>query len=87
MNPVFDIKGARVVLHPLALVSVALDQWGDAVGSLTQEGQVVSDHAPITCDWKPCRCSVCIGWRTRIGGDGEELPFKSSTGRPLQIAR
>ena len=43
MNPVFVIKGARVVLHPLDMVSVALDQLDDAVGSLAQEGQVISD--------------------------------------------
>ena len=43
MNPVFIIKGARVVLHPLDMVSVALDQLGDAVGSLAQEGQAIAD--------------------------------------------
>jgi toxin CcdB len=43
MNPVFVIKGARVVLHPLDMVSVALDQLGEAVGSLAQEGQVIAD--------------------------------------------
>jgi toxin CcdB len=43
MNPVFIIKGARVVLHPLDMVSVALDQLGELVGSLAQEGQVIAD--------------------------------------------
>ena len=43
MNPVFVIKGIRLVLHPLDMVSVALDQLGDAVGSLVQEGQVIAD--------------------------------------------
>ena len=43
MNPVFVIQGARVVLHPLDMVSVALDHLGDAVGSLAQEGRVIAD--------------------------------------------
>jgi len=43
MNPVFVIKGVRVVLHPLDMVSVALDRLGDAVGSLAQQGQIVTD--------------------------------------------
>lgn len=32
INPVFVIMESRVVLHPLGMVSVALDQLGDAVG-------------------------------------------------------
>ncbi len=43
MNPVFVVKGVRVVLHPLDMVSVALDRLGDAAGSLAQEGQVIAD--------------------------------------------
>jgi toxin CcdB len=43
MNPVFVIDGVRVVLHPLDMVSVALDQLGEVVGSLTQEGQIIAD--------------------------------------------
>ncbi|MFM7568976.1 MAG: CcdB family protein [Betaproteobacteria bacterium] len=43
MNPVFVIKRARVVLHPLDMVSVVLDQLGEVVGSLAQEGQVIAD--------------------------------------------
>jgi toxin CcdB len=43
MNPVFTIEGARVVLHPLDMVSVALDQLGEPVGSLAQEGQIIAD--------------------------------------------
>ena len=43
MNPVFVIKGVRVVLHPLDMVSVALDQMGDAIGSLEKEGQAIAD--------------------------------------------
>ena len=43
MNPVFVIEGIRVVLHPLDMVSVALNQLGDTVGSLEQQGQVIAD--------------------------------------------
>ena len=43
MNPVFIFKGVRVVLHPLDMVSVALDQLGDAVGSLVPQGQIIAD--------------------------------------------
>jgi len=43
MNPVFVIKGDRVVLHPRDMVSVVLDQLGEVVGSLAQEGQVIAD--------------------------------------------
>ena len=43
MNPVFEIDGVRVVLHPLDMVSVALDQLGEVVGSLKQEGPAIAD--------------------------------------------
>ena len=43
MNPVFDVKGAKVVLHPLDMVSVALDQLGPKVDSLQQHGQAIAD--------------------------------------------
>jgi toxin CcdB len=43
MNPAFVIDGVRVVLHPLDVVSVALDQLGEVVGSLEQEGQIIAD--------------------------------------------
>ena len=43
MNPVFAVEGVRVVLHPLDMVSVALDQLGEVVGSLAQEGQTIAD--------------------------------------------
>ncbi|MEI8326950.1 MAG: CcdB family protein [Betaproteobacteria bacterium] len=43
MNPVFVIDGVRVVLHPLDMVSVALDQLGEMVGSLEQQGQIIAD--------------------------------------------
>lgn len=43
MNPVFVVDGIRVVLHPLDVVSVAVDQLGEMVGSLEQEGQIIAD--------------------------------------------
>lgn len=43
MNPVFKIEGIRVVLHPLDLVSVPLDQLGEVVASLEAQGQVIAD--------------------------------------------
>lgn len=43
MNPVFDVKGAKVVLHPLDMVSVALDQLGPKVDSLAGHGQAIAD--------------------------------------------
>lgn len=43
MNPVFVVEGIQVVLHTLDMVSVALDQWGEVVASLAQEGQTIAD--------------------------------------------
>jgi toxin CcdB len=43
MNPVFVVDGIRVVLHPLDVVSVAVNQLGELVGSLEQERQIVAD--------------------------------------------
>ncbi|MBP7567568.1 MAG: CcdB family protein [Burkholderiaceae bacterium] len=43
MNPVFEVEGLEVVLHPLDTVSVALDQLGEHVGSLAAQGQQVTD--------------------------------------------
>jgi len=43
MNPVFVVDGVQVVLHTLDVVSVALDQLGEVVGSLQQEGQTIAD--------------------------------------------
>ena len=43
MNPLFEVKGAKVVLHPLDMVSVSLDQLGPRVDSLAEHGQVVAD--------------------------------------------
>lgn len=43
MNPAFVVDGVRVVLHPLDMVSVALDQLGEVVGSLASDGQTIAD--------------------------------------------
>ncbi|HSW05664.1 CcdB family protein [Aquabacterium sp.] len=43
LNPVFNVKGASVVLHPLDMVSVALDQLGAKVDSLAEQGQTIAD--------------------------------------------
>jgi toxin CcdB len=43
MNPTFMVKGIEVVLHPLDMVSVAVDQLGAYVGSLAADGQRISD--------------------------------------------
>jgi toxin CcdB len=43
MNPVFEVNGHSVVLHPLDMVSVASDQLGPIVGSLADQGQVIAD--------------------------------------------
>lgn len=43
LNPVFHFSGMDVVLHPLDLVSVALDQLGERVGSLAERGQDITD--------------------------------------------
>ena len=43
MNPVFLVDGTEVVLHPLDMVSVALDQLGEQVASLAGHGQAISD--------------------------------------------
>ncbi len=43
MNPVFQVKGLKLVLHPLDMVSVAVDQLGEHVGSLAEHGLAISD--------------------------------------------
>ncbi len=40
-NPTFKVRGTPVVLHPLELVSVPLEQLGELVGSLDEEGQEI----------------------------------------------
>jgi len=43
MNPTFHVDGVEVVLHPLDMVSVPVDQLGTRVGSLAEHGQSISD--------------------------------------------
>ena len=43
MNPVFDINGQSLVLHPLDMVSVATDRLGPCVGNLSEQGQAIAD--------------------------------------------
>jgi toxin CcdB len=40
-NPTFKVRGVSLVLHPLEIVSVPLDQLGDVVGSLSDESQSI----------------------------------------------
>ena len=42
LNPAFTIKGIKVVLHPLEIVSVAYDQLGEKVASLAKEGDRIT---------------------------------------------
>ncbi len=41
LNPVFTVKGIKVVLHPLEMVSVALENLGAKVATLEEEGNAV----------------------------------------------
>lgn len=52
-NPVFQIEGVELVLNPLEIVSVSLDQLGPHVGSLADQGQAISDALDelITRSW------------------------------------
>lgn len=43
MNPVFEVNGVLVVLHPLYMVSVALEQFGGHVICLAEHGQAIPD--------------------------------------------
>ena len=43
LNPVFQIDGVDVVLHPLDMVSVAVSQLGEQVATLADSGMVISD--------------------------------------------
>lgn len=43
LNPLFRLRGQTLVLHPLDMVSVALDQLGPCVGSLADQGQAIAD--------------------------------------------
>jgi toxin CcdB len=41
LNPVFTVKGIKVVLHPLEMVSVALENLGEKVATLVEEGDAI----------------------------------------------
>jgi toxin CcdB len=43
MNPEFHVDGIDVVLHPLDMVSVSLDQLSALAGSLAEHGQSIAD--------------------------------------------
>ena len=38
-NLLFTIRGIKVTLHPLEIVSIPVDQLGERVGSLAQSGE------------------------------------------------
>jgi len=41
LNPTFTIRNVRVVLHPLDVVSIPLDQLGERVGSLAESSDAI----------------------------------------------
>lgn len=43
MNPVFEVLGESLVLHPLDMVSVDQGQLGAKVASLANSGQAIAD--------------------------------------------
>jgi toxin CcdB len=42
LNPVFVVEDVEVVLHPLEVVSIAIDQLGEMVTTLAQEGDLIT---------------------------------------------
>jgi toxin CcdB len=42
LNPEFEVDGIEVVLHPMEIVSVAVDQLGEKVASLASEGDRIA---------------------------------------------
>jgi toxin CcdB len=40
-NPTFKIRNTAVVLHPLEIVSIPVDQLGARIGSLADQGQQI----------------------------------------------
>jgi toxin CcdB len=40
-NPTFKIRGASVVLHPLEIVSIPMNQLGALVGTLSDQSQLI----------------------------------------------
>jgi len=52
-NPTFRIKGQSVVLHPLEIVSVALENLGERVDSLDEEGdKIISALDELLTRWR-----------------------------------
>jgi toxin CcdB len=52
-NPTFRIKGQVVVLHPLEIVSVAIENLGEQVGSLEDEGdKIISALDELLTRWR-----------------------------------
>jgi toxin CcdB len=53
-NPTFKVRGTAVVLHPLEIVSVPVEQLGEIVGSLSEESQriVAALDELLTRAWK-----------------------------------
>ena len=41
LNPVLSVQGLELVLHPLDMGSVAVDQLGDYVASLASQGELI----------------------------------------------
>ncbi len=40
-NPTFKVRGTSVVLHPLEVVSIPVDQLGEIVGSLSDRSELI----------------------------------------------
>jgi len=53
-NPTFKVRGTAVVLHPLEIVSIAVEQLGPVVASLDAEGQQIVSALDelLTRAWK-----------------------------------
>jgi toxin CcdB len=53
LNPIFEVEGEPVVLHPLQIVSVPFGQLGPKVGSLAAEGDriIAALNLVITRAW------------------------------------
>ena len=53
-NPAFRVRGIKVVLHPLEIVSIPLDQLGVRVGSLADSAQeiIAALDELLTRAWK-----------------------------------
>jgi toxin CcdB len=53
-NPAFKILGTPVVLHPLEMVSVPVEQLGEVVASLSEQSQSIMGALDelLSCAWK-----------------------------------